>query len=349
MKIWELILASSCRDLVARHETVIHGLVRKYRKGPRPRDKATGLEGADELSDENGTENQQDITKNINPDLQRTQDQGRSQRTTEEPTRVSEITQQMSLQNNLDPALMDNRGPQILSWNRAAQVLDLESGSSSSLPHGGGQIEFGGMGILAGLFDVAQDPFLSQSEWCGVSNQQISPDESVDMTHAGWQLQGYYQSNDPVLEFPHSASAERSAKHTDSLPLILERHQDQPIADFAPEDLQATVLDDLKKSIPAKELRELEFPRTRVLQKCLRSYIKSSNCHLPILHLTQILGSDTPSPLTLAMCSIGALYLTDRKNATLFKDLGTRALQTVSDEYYKFKINPYADFLGLQG
>jgi len=111
VKIWELILASSCRDLVARHETVIHGLVRKYRKGPRPRDKATGLEGADELSDENGTESQQEITKNMIPDLQRTQDQGRSQGTTEEPTRASEITQQMSLQNNLDPALMDNGGP----------------------------------------------------------------------------------------------------------------------------------------------------------------------------------------------------------------------------------------------
>jgi hypothetical protein len=322
--------------------------VRKFRKGPRPRDKATGLEGADELPDENGAENQQDITKNINPDLQRTQDQGRSQGAAEEPTQASESTQQISLQNNLDPALLDNRGPQILSWYRKAQVLDLESGSSSSLQHGGEQIEFGGMGILAGLFDVAQDPFLSQSEWYGVSNQQTIPDESVDMTHAGWQLQGYYQFNDPVLEFPHSASAERSARQTDSLPLIPERHQDTPIADFVPEDLRATALDDLKKYIPAEELRELEFPRTRVLQKCLRSYIKSFHCHLPILHLTQILGSDTSSPLTLAICSIGALYLTDQKNATLFKDVGTRALQTVSDEYYKFKINPYAGFLGLQ-
>jgi len=117
-KIRELILTSPCRDLVARHETVIHGLVRKFRKGPRPRDKATGLEGADELPDENGAENQQDITKNINPDLQRTQDQGRSQGAAEEPTQASESTQQISLQNNLDPALMDNRGPQILSWYR---------------------------------------------------------------------------------------------------------------------------------------------------------------------------------------------------------------------------------------
>jgi hypothetical protein len=133
MKIWELILASSCRDLVARHETVIHGLVRKYRKGPRPRDKATGVELGDELSDENGTESQQNITKNINPDLRRTQDQGRIQVTTENPRQSSENTQQISLQNNLDPALMDNRGPQILSWNREAQVVDLESGSSSSV------------------------------------------------------------------------------------------------------------------------------------------------------------------------------------------------------------------------
>jgi hypothetical protein len=122
------------------------------------------VELGDELSDENGTESQQNITKNISPDLRRTQDQGRIQGTTEEPRQSSENTQQMSLQNNLDLALMDNRGPQILSWNREAQVVDLESGSSSSLQHGGGQIEFGGMGILAGLFDVAQDPFLSHSE-----------------------------------------------------------------------------------------------------------------------------------------------------------------------------------------
>jgi len=141
---------------------------------------------------------------------------------------------------------------------------------------------------------------------------------------------GDAQFNDQVVELLRHDRSEGSIKHVDNLPVILERPQEKSVAEFAPEDLRASLLEDLQKYIPAEELRSLELPRTRFLQKFLRSYIKSFHCHLPILHITQILGCDTPSPLRLAICCIGALYLMDRKNATLFKDLGTKALRTVS-------------------
>ncbi|KAE9371702.1 hypothetical protein N431DRAFT_377638 [Stipitochalara longipes BDJ] len=305
------------QDLVARHETVIHGLERKYRKGPRPREKNDNLGGVDDISEESPTESQQDsIEPNIDPELQSTQNQGTGQDTTKSNTNTAEYPSSTSLRNNIDPELVDTR------------LVEFNNGPGLSIQHGDVQSNFEGIDMLSGLFNITQDPFLSNTGWYSAFNQQTSPDDSVDMAHPGWHPRDYFQFNDPVLEFPRSDTSAGSIKHVDSLPMILERPQEKPVAEFASEDLRAAVLDDLQKYIPAEELRNIELPRTRVLQKCLRSYIKSFHCHFPILHITQILGCDTPSPLRLAICSIGALYLMDRKHATLFKHLNTKALRT---------------------
>jgi hypothetical protein len=289
------------------------------------------LNKADKPPEESPTASQQDSSElNIDPELQSTENDLVIQDTTEVPTTTTEYTHLTSLQSNIDPELLDAHDSRKVSWNMEAQFMEFDNGSGSSTQHGDAQKTFDRMDPLAGLFDITQDPFLSNAEWYGPLTQQISPDQSVDMAHPSWHPQDYFPFNDQVVELLRHDRSEGSIKHVDNLPVILERPQEKSVAEFAPEDLRASLLEDLQKYIPAEELRSLELPRTRFLQKFLRSYIKSFHCHLPILHITQILGCDTPSPLRLAICCIGALYLMDRKNATLFKDLGTKALRTVS-------------------
>jgi hypothetical protein len=288
------------------------------------------------------------MEKNSDPDLQAGQEQGGAHNNTEEHIEVPEGPRQVSLENNIDPALAGFGNPMTLPWDAGAQFSQLDNGSNSTVQHSDGQTEFEGIDMLAGLFDMAQDSFLSHTQWYGVSSQQTSPEQSVDMTQFGWNPSESFKYNDLILDLPRPTGSEISAKPAEYLPVIVERHQDQPNTDIAPGDLRASVLDDLKMYLLPAELSELDFPRTRVLQKCLRSYIRSFHCHLPILHLTQILGSDTPSPLRLAICSIGALYLVDRKNAALFKSLATKALQNVSIHLYR-KSARHADLLVLRG
>jgi len=288
------------------------------------------VNGAEDVSEESPTEGQQDsIEPNIDLELQIISNQESSRQTTAVNINTAEFLHLLPLQNNIDPALVDVHEPRNTPWNLEAQGVELDNGSRLSTQqediHNFEQID-----ILAGLFDVSQDPFLSNMEWYGALNQQTSPDHSVDMAHPGWHLQDYSQFNDPPSELPRLGGPAKSIKQVETLPVILERPQEKPVAEFASGDLRATILDDLQKYLSPEELRDLDLPRTRVLQKCLRSYIRSFHCHFPILHITQILGCDTPSPLRLAICSIGALYLMDRKNATLFRNLGYEAIRTVS-------------------
>lgn len=73
-----------------------------------------------------------------------------------------------------------------------------------------------------------------------------------------------------------------------------------------------------------------DVPSVKICQGFLSSYVTSFHGHLPIIHLPSFCVSRTPSPLILAMCSIGALYRLDRRRARQYYDLALRAVATVS-------------------
>ena len=193
------------------------------------------MEGNDERSEESPTASQQDSTEdNIDADLQGIQGQGGIQETAGGNAREPDFLPQTSLEDYIDPSLASDRDPITCSWNSDAPLSQPDNGPGSTMQLGGGQMELDGTDMLAGLFDMTQDPFLSHTEWNCISNQQASPDLSVHMTHAGWHPHEYFQYDDAVLELPRLTSTERSVKPADSLPVILERYQEKAVAEFTP-------------------------------------------------------------------------------------------------------------------
>lgn len=98
------------------------------------------------------------------------------------------------------------------------------------------------------------------------------------------------------------------------LPMILkEKSENAPrllVDDFAFEALSA----DVKQRLASDEI-DLPVKTRRELQHFLNGYLDCFHRHLPILHLPTLEMSQTPSPLILAVCCIGALYRLERQKA----------------------------------
>ncbi|OIW25715.1 hypothetical protein CONLIGDRAFT_621593 [Coniochaeta ligniaria NRRL 30616] len=75
---------------------------------------------------------------------------------------------------------------------------------------------------------------------------------------------------------------------------------------------------------------EIDIPSAQACQTFLSSYITNFHGHhLPIIHLQTLCPWTAPSPLILAMCSIGALYRLDRRRARKLYDIALRCIKTV--------------------
>lgn len=68
------------------------------------------------------------------------------------------------------------------------------------------------------------------------------------------------------------------------------------------------------------------FAVSKDIQRFLNSYVDCFHRHLPFLHLASLLPAETPSPLLLAISSIGALYRLDRRRALLLFKLSNNTL-----------------------
>jgi hypothetical protein len=81
------------------------------------------------------------------------------------------------------------------------------------------------------------------------------------------------------------------------------------------ESMRASMLEDLLTRSTTEQASTFRLPSANSLQKCITSFIESFHIHLPLFHLQTFDLDRTPSPLTLAMCAIGALYRLERKVA----------------------------------
>lgn len=81
------------------------------------------------------------------------------------------------------------------------------------------------------------------------------------------------------------------------------------------EEMRVTLMEDLTCRLSVEQLHGFRMPGTTALQKCLRTYLDAFHVHMPIFHLPTMNLANTPSPLVLAICAIGALYRLERKVA----------------------------------
>ncbi|KAK1709486.1 hypothetical protein BDP67DRAFT_441442 [Colletotrichum lupini] len=86
---------------------------------------------------------------------------------------------------------------------------------------------------------------------------------------------------------------------------------------------------DVNKRLTGPDISK-DIPPLKACQSFLSSYVECFHCHLPLVHLQTISHGDIPSPLILAMCSIGALYRLDRRRARRLWDLPLRLIEPVN-------------------
>ncbi|SCO31860.1 uncharacterized protein FFMR_02199 [Fusarium fujikuroi] len=91
----------------------------------------------------------------------------------------------------------------------------------------------------------------------------------------------------------------------------------------------AVLLGDLAGRLSVSEA-DIDLPPVAICQGYLSSYASSFNHHLPIVHLATWHPISTPSPLTLAICSIGALCSKDHSRARRIYNLALRAAKDIS-------------------
>ncbi|KAL2670516.1 hypothetical protein Neosp_014304 [[Neocosmospora] mangrovei] len=90
-----------------------------------------------------------------------------------------------------------------------------------------------------------------------------------------------------------------------------------------------SIQDDLMDRLGPSHAK-ITLPPVKLLQGFLSGYISSFHTHLRIIHLQTFDPRTTPSPLVLAMCSIGALYRLDRRRARHLYDIAVRSVETIS-------------------
>lgn len=95
----------------------------------------------------------------------------------------------------------------------------------------------------------------------------------------------------------------------------------------------AVLLGDLARRLSVSEA-EIDLPPVAICQAYISSYAASFNPHLPIIHFPTWHPISTPSPLTLAICSIGALYRKDHPRAWRIYNLALRAAKDVCSHLY---------------
>ncbi|KAH6971063.1 hypothetical protein BKA56DRAFT_495420 [Ilyonectria sp. MPI-CAGE-AT-0026] len=83
-----------------------------------------------------------------------------------------------------------------------------------------------------------------------------------------------------------------------------------------------------------------QLPSAKLCQNFLLTYMECFHGHLPIIHLPTFDLNKTPSPLTLALCCIGALYRLDRRRARQLYDLAAEAVESVSCNHAKLGTRP---------
>lgn len=115
-----------------------------------------------------------------------------------------------------------------------------------------------------------------------------------------------------------------------NLPLLLKDNSPKIPNVVADNTLHASICKDLAERLGRRDV-SLEVPSSKVLKGFLNSFLECYYRHQPFIHLPTLSMADTPSPLILAMCCIGALYRLDRRRAQTLYSICTQSIPAVSD------------------
>jgi hypothetical protein len=126
------------------------------------------------------------------------------------------------------------------------------------------------------------------------------------------------------------------AEGTDSRVHLHPKPSKQPALVFT-DSMRAHLIKDLAQRLPTECSSQARLPTAAALQKCIRTYVEAFHVHLPIFHLQTMNFETLPSPLTLAICAIGAQYRLERKVSASLYVLACEALEAAVHHHPRHK------------
>ncbi|KAF7553268.1 hypothetical protein G7Z17_g3761 [Cylindrodendrum hubeiense] len=98
--------------------------------------------------------------------------------------------------------------------------------------------------------------------------------------------------------------------------------------------VHTSILKDLAERLMPQHAAD-DIPSAKLCQSFLSSYVECFHSHMPVIHLPTFCLTTTPSPLILAMCSIGALYRLDRRRARRLYDITKSSIRSAPVSYHR--------------
>lgn len=185
--------------------------------------------------------------------------------------------------------------------------------------------------LPAGLFEVGQNiPILDIPEYPSLHNPTATRFDAVLSPAPAPPAYSPSQLS-PVNDHAGSSGSETvvAREPPSNLPLLVKDKPPQ-IPNFVADDaLHASICKDLAERLGRPDVSQ-EIPSSKFCQGFLASFLECYYRHQPFIHLPTLSTTDTPSPLILAMCCIGALYRLDRRRAQRLYTIATQSIATVS-------------------
>jgi hypothetical protein len=118
---------------------------------------------------------------------------------------------------------------------------------------------------------------------------------------------------------------EVSTNPLDRLPKVVKEPREQLPLFTLDDKKRAMIMDDLESCMLSRRKSDLLLPTASSLQIFLNSYISSFHPHFPIFHLPSFKINNSPNPLILSICAIGALYRLERNTAMQLYEIAQQA------------------------
>ncbi|KAJ2901613.1 hypothetical protein MKZ38_001633 [Zalerion maritima] len=177
--------------------------------------------------------------------------------------------------------------------------------------------------------DVDHHHNLSMTDEFGLQAPLVEDIEPFpDLTYAPSQMVPVSSASDRPATSPDATLKSRDTMGKEGFPILV-REPRPASPTFTMDDVEYTsIRSDLARRLGQPD-ESVQMPPVDLCLEFLSSYATSFHRHLPIVHLRSFCPGTTPSPLILAMCSIGALYRLDRRRARRMYAMAVRSVEIV--------------------
>jgi hypothetical protein len=189
----------------------------------------------------------------------------------------------------------------------------------------------------AGLFDVGQNmPNMAMSSLTDYQHLHNSATSAASRSDIAISPASAPPAHSPSQLLPAKDHATSNASEPlgvrdppSNLPLLVKDEPLQIPSLASDRNWHASLCKDLAERLGRPEVIQ-EVPSSKLLQGFLTSYLECYDRHQRFIHLSTMSMANTPSPLILGMCCIGALYRLDRRRAERLYRLGVESIAKVS-------------------